>query len=106
MTPKMNDECDPKNGNKKMARSGKKLHQPSLEKINGEELFLEYMTGIGFEWLPELDMPHVLVELAKEFFTSFRFKGTTDLEEQSVSFRMFTREMMMSIREWCVRLGL
>ncbi|KAL1568825.1 hypothetical protein AAHA92_00385 [Salvia divinorum] len=89
-----------------MVNSGKRLHQPSLQRIGGEELFLEYMTGIGFEWLMDIHMPELPVTLAQEFFTSFRFKATMDLGNKSISFRICTREVKMSLTEWSVRLGL
>ncbi|KAL1536513.1 hypothetical protein AAHA92_29153 [Salvia divinorum] len=51
----------------------------------------------------DTDVPEVL---AQEFFTSFRFKNTTDLQKKSISFRLFGTEMRMSLTEWSVRLGL
>ncbi|KAG6395528.1 hypothetical protein SASPL_146173 [Salvia splendens] len=67
---------------------------------------MELITGIGFDWILVFSSPKMLIELAQEFFTSFHFTLATDVGEESIQFRLFTREMRMSIREWSVRLGL
>ncbi|KAL1545005.1 hypothetical protein AAHA92_21781 [Salvia divinorum] len=102
----MEDYCAKRIAPGKMVNSGKKLHQPSLQRLEVEELFLEYLTGIGFEWLMDIEMPELPIALAQEFFTSFRFMATADLSAKSISFRICTREVRMSLTEWSVRLGL
>ncbi|KAL1559875.1 hypothetical protein AAHA92_10169 [Salvia divinorum] len=104
--PKLEDECAKMISPGKMVNAGKKLHHPSLQRLGEEALFLVYITGIGFEWLLDIEMPELPVAIAQEFFTSFRFKTTADLIAKSISFRVFTREVKMSLTEWSVRLGL
>ncbi|XP_041995718.1 uncharacterized protein LOC121745839 [Salvia splendens] len=104
--PKWQEEVNQRVTNQKRLKAGKKLHQPSLETIRDEEKFAEYITGIGFEWLLEVDETPVPEVLAKEFFTSFRFTGSTDLETRSVSFRVFGRGQKMSLNEFSIRMGL
>lgn len=48
--------------------------------IGAKKQFLEYIRGIGFGWILEHTPVGVPVNLAKEFFTSFRFTNTTDLD--------------------------
>ncbi|KAL1559518.1 hypothetical protein AAHA92_09853 [Salvia divinorum] len=87
-------------------KSGKKIHLDSLHFLKAEEKFLEYISGIGFDWLLGTQVPDVPEILAQEFFTSFRFKNTTDLQKRSISFRFFGTEIRMNLTEWSVRLGL
>lgn len=61
---------------------------------------------MGFEWLLENRDPEIPVRLAKEFFTTFRFQVTTNLDEVSISFKVFGRELSMRLIKWTVRLGL
>ena len=46
------------------------------------------------------------MEAAREFFSTFKFKATTDPDANSISFRLFTIEHTMSVREWSLRMGL
>ena len=46
------------------------------------------------------------MDLAREFFSTFRLKNTTDLDADSITFRLFNEEYEMSIREWSLRMGL
>ncbi|XP_041995791.1 uncharacterized protein LOC121745914 [Salvia splendens] len=48
----------------------------------------------------------VPIDLAREFFSTFRFKSTIDLNADSIKFRLFYEEHVMSIREWTLRMGL
>lgn len=67
------------------------------------------MTKSGKQYDPRL-LNHSTVEvptaLAREFFSTFRLKKTTDLDVDSISFRLFNEECQMSIREWSLRMGL
>ncbi|KAL1536558.1 hypothetical protein AAHA92_29190 [Salvia divinorum] len=71
-----------------------------------EATLLEYISGIGFDWLLGTEAPDVPEILAQEFFTTFLFKNTFDLQKKSISFRIFGTEMRMNLTEWSVRLGL
>ena len=84
----------------------KLLHIPSLTELSVRDSFLASMGTLGFEWLLENRNPEISVRLAKEFFTTFRFQVTTDLDEVSISFIIFGRELSMSLIEWTVRLGM
>ena len=64
------------------------------------------MEALGFESLLENRDPEISVRLAMEFFTTFRFQVTTDLDEVSIFFRIFGGELSMSLIEWTVRLGM
>ncbi|XP_042029790.1 nucleolin-like [Salvia splendens] len=90
----------------KQAKSGKSYHPGSLQEIESEEEFLSYISAIGFEWLLSHSTAEVPMALAKEFFTSFKFKSTTNIETDSISFCLFNVDTTMSIREWSLRLGL
>ena len=90
----------------KLAKSGKRYDRDSLREIECEEEFLGHIKGIGFEWLLNHSEQEVPVEAAREFFSTFRFKATTDPDMNSISFRLFTIEHTMSVREWSLRMGL
>ena len=51
-----------------------------------EKKFISYFKSIGFEWLLNHNEEEVPGALAKEFFTSFKFKKTTDLDADIISF--------------------
>lgn len=104
--PKTMKECRGRIGKGKQQMSGKKLDQEALEELETLGEFMELITGIGFDWLLIPSSPKMQIELAQEFFTSFHFTYATDVEAESIRFRLFTREMRMSIKEWSVRLGL
>ncbi|XP_042005813.1 uncharacterized protein LOC121754539 [Salvia splendens] len=70
--PKWNEGVHHRVTATKLMKAGKRLHQPALETIRVEEKFTQYITGIGFEWLLEIEDTFVPEDLAKEFFTSFR----------------------------------
>lgn len=82
-----------------MAKSGKRSDLEALREIGSDEEFLAYNRDIGFEWLLDHSTTKVPVALAKEFFSTFRFKSTTDPDADSIFFRLFTVEHEMSIRE-------
>ncbi|KAL1533036.1 hypothetical protein AAHA92_32978 [Salvia divinorum] len=103
---KVQEECAGRLTGGKKVKSGKRLHRPSLRELGAEEKFLEYMSGIGFEWLLEFNSADIPIALAQEFFTSFHFKATTDVTEKSISFRIFGRQVKVSLTEWSIRLGL
>ena len=67
---------------------------------------MSYIRAIGFEWLLNHSDHEVPVVAAREFFSTFRFKATVDLDADSISFRLFNMEYLMSIREWPLRMGL
>ena len=90
----------------KLAKSGKRYDRDSLREVECEEEFLGHIKGIGFEWLLNHSEQEVPVEAAREFFSTFRFKATTDPDMNSISFRLFTIEHTMSVREWSLRMGL
>ena len=92
--------------NGKSAKSGKKLYLSDLRDLGVEKKFISYFKSIRFEWLLNHSEEEVPVALEKEFFTAFKFKQTTDLDADSISFRLFNEEMKMSIREWSLRMGL
>ncbi|XP_042059399.1 uncharacterized protein LOC121803887 [Salvia splendens] len=104
--PKWNEEIHQRETPTKRLKAGKKLHQPALATIRVEEKFTQYITGIGFDWLLEIEETFVPKNLAKEFFTSFRFTGSTNLEAMSVSFRVFGRQQEMSPNVFSVRMRL
>ena len=87
-------------------KCGKVLHIPCLTELSVRDSFLASMGALGFEWLLVDRDPEISVRLAKDFFTTFRFQVTTDLDEVSISFRMFGRGLCMSLIEWTVRLGM
>lgn len=105
-TKKLQDAFDDKEENSKQVKCGKVLHLPSLTELSVRDSFLSSMGALGFEWLLENRDPEISVSLAKEFFTTFRFQVTTDLDEVSISFRVFERELSMNLIEWTVRLGM
>ncbi|XP_047978506.1 myb-like protein X [Salvia hispanica] len=104
--PKLQKACDDRATNGRSAKSGKKLCLSDLEELGVEKKFISYFKSIGFEWLLNHNNAEVPVALVKEFFTSFKFKQSTDLDADTISFRLFNEEMEMSIREWSLRLGL
>ncbi|XP_041997721.1 uncharacterized protein LOC121747688 isoform X1 [Salvia splendens] len=97
---------DSKDEGSKQVKRGKVLHIPSLDELGAREQFLSYLHALGFEWLLENGNPNISVRLAKEFFTTFRFRVTTDLDEVSISFRLFEWEISMNLIELTVRLGM
>ena len=104
--PKLQKACDGRATNGKSAKSGKKLCLSDLEELGVGKKFISYFKSIGFEWILNHSNAEVPVALAKEFFTSFKFKQSTDLDADTISSRIFNEEMEMSIREWSLRLGL
>ena len=98
-TKKLQDAFDDKEDSSKQVKCGKVLHIPSLDELSVRDTFLASMEALGFEWLLENRDPEISVRLAKEFFTTFRFQVTTDLDEVSISFRIFGGEMSMSLIE-------
>ena len=105
-TKKLQDAFDGKEDSSKQVKCGKVLHIPSLDELSVRDSFLASMEALGFEWLLENRDPKISVRLANEFFTTFRFQLTTDLDEVSISFRIFGGELSMSLIEWTVRLGM
>ncbi|XP_042013804.1 uncharacterized protein LOC121762102 [Salvia splendens] len=103
---KLQKVFDGKDEGSKQVKSGKVLHIPSLDELRAREQFLSYLHALGFEWLLENGNPNISVRLAKEFFTTFRFRVTTDLDEVSISFQLFGGEISMNLIEWTVRLGM
>ncbi|XP_047949327.1 FK506-binding protein 5-like [Salvia hispanica] len=84
--PKLQQACDGRAANGKSAKSGKKLCLSDLRDLGVEKKFISYFKSIGFEWLLNHCEEKVPVALAKEFFTSFKFKATTDLDADAISF--------------------
>ena len=85
---------------RKMAKSGKQYNSKKLKMIACDEGFHACTYAIGFEWLLKHSQTKVSVDLAREFFTTFRLKNTSDLDAESITFRLFNEEHEMSIREW------
>lgn len=104
--PKLTGECKARVERDKKVRSGRRLKEETLKELGTETEFLEYITGIGFDWLLDPCAATIPIELAQEFFMSFHFTYAVDVGAESIRFRLFTRELRMSIREWSVRLGL
>lgn len=90
----------------KIAKSGKRYDPEALWEIGSDEEFLAYIREIGFEWLLNHSTAEVPVTLAKEFFSTFHLNPTTDLDTDSITFRLFNQEYEMGIREWSLRMGL
>ena len=90
----------------KMAKSGKQYSSKELKMIACDEEFRACIYAIGFEWLLKHIQTKVPVDLAREFFSTFRLKNTSDLDADSITFRLFNEEHEMSIREWSLRMGL
>ncbi|XP_042019114.1 titin homolog [Salvia splendens] len=88
-TKKLQDTFDSMDDGNKDVKCGKVMHYPSLDELGVREQFLAYLHALGFEWLLRNGNPDICVRLAKEFFTTFRFRVTTDLDEVSLSFRLF-----------------
>ena len=104
--PKLQKACDGRAANGMSVKSRKKLCLSDLRDLGVEKKFISYFKSIGFEWLLNHIEEEVPVALAKEFFTSFKFKQSIDLDADTISFRMFNEEMEMSITEWSLRMGL
>ncbi|XP_047945649.1 uncharacterized protein LOC125192179 [Salvia hispanica] len=96
-TKKLQDAFDDKDDSSKQVKCGKVLHIPSLDELSVRDSFLASIEALGFEWLLENRDPEISVRLAKEFFTTFRFQVTTDLDEVSISFRIFGGKLSMSL---------
>ena len=77
-----------------------------MQHIESEEEFIAHIRDIGFQWLLHHSEQEVPLVAAMEFFSTFRFKATTDPDTDSISFRLFNIEHTMSIREWSLRIGL
>ena len=90
----------------KLVKSGKRYDSETLRHIESEEEFLSYIQDISFEWLLDHSDHEIPLVEATKFFSTFRFKATTDPDADSISFRLFTIEHLMSIREWSLRMGL
>lgn len=75
----LQDAFDDKDDGSKQRKSGKVLYFPSLDE-NAREPFLSSIRAMGFDWLLENRDPNIPIRLAKEFFTTFRFRVTTDLD--------------------------
>ncbi|XP_042019196.1 uncharacterized protein LOC121767059 [Salvia splendens] len=82
----------------KLAKSGKQYDPKALREIESDKEFLKYISAIGFEWLMNHSTAEVPTTLAREFFSTFRLKSTTDLDADSITFRLFNEEYEMSIR--------
>lgn len=105
--PKKRHNCAGRGQKGKKVKSGKRDHLSSLRGLSVEEQFLAYIKGAsGFEWILEHSLVEVHVDLAREFFTSFHFTHTTDLDAPSICFRLFNQEILMTLREWSLCLGL
>ena len=104
--PTLQQSCDGRAVNGKLAKSGKSLCLSDLRELGVEKKLISYFKSIRFEWLLNHCEEEVLMALAKEFFTSFKFISTTDLDADSITFWLFNEEMVMSIREWSLRMGL
>ncbi|XP_042005808.1 ABC transporter F family member 4-like [Salvia splendens] len=105
-TKKLQDAFDDKDDGSKQIKSGKVLYFPSLDELNAREPFLSHLSALCFDWLLENRDPSIPIRLAKKFFTTFRFRVTADLDEESITFRVFGREVRTSLIEWTVRLGM
>ena len=90
----------------KLAKSGKRFDLKVLEYIESEEEFMSYIKDIGFEWLLNHSDKEVPLIEAREFFSTFKLKATTNQDADAISFRLFNIEHEMSIREWSLRMGL
>ncbi|XP_042049934.1 uncharacterized protein LOC121795463 [Salvia splendens] len=90
----------------KYAKSGKMYDSAELKGISSNDEFRGYIGAIGFDWLLKHSTIEVPIDVAREFFSTFRFKSTTDLDADSINFRLFNEEHVMSIREWTLRMGL
>lgn len=58
---------------------GRRLDLDVLEGLEVSGEFMEFITGIGFDWLLVPDVQKMPIELAQEFFTSFHFTSSTDV---------------------------
>ena len=76
----------------KMAKSGKQYSSKELKMIECDEEFHACIHTIGFEWLLKHSQAKVPVDLAREFFSTFRLKNTSDLDTDSITFRLFNEE--------------
>ncbi|XP_042038280.1 neurofilament medium polypeptide-like [Salvia splendens] len=97
--PKLAETCNGRATKGKLANARKMYDSLSLQEIESEEEFLLYIRAIGCEWLLDHCKAEVLILLAKEFFTFYRFKSTMYPDADSISFRLFGENMEMSIRE-------
>ena len=90
----------------KMAKSGKQYSSRELMTIACDENFHACIYSIVFEWLLRHSQEKVPVNLAREFFSTFGLKNTSDLDADSITFQLFNEEHEMSIREGSLRMGL
>ena len=77
----------------KMVKSGKQYSSRELKMIACDKEFRACIQSIGFEWLLQHSQERVPVDLAREFFSTFRLKNTTDLDADSITFRLLMRSM-------------
>ena len=73
----------------KMAKSGKQYNPKELRMFACDEDFRACIYAIGFEWLLKHNQAKVPVDLAQEFFSTFQLKNTSDLDANSITFRLF-----------------
>lgn len=74
------------------AKSGKQYDPKELQEIDSDEEFCGYISAIRFKWLLKHSTTEVLLNLAREFFSTSRLKRTTDLDADSITFRLFNEE--------------
>lgn len=101
-TKKLQDAFKEKDDNNKQVKCRKVLHFPSLDELVARNPFLSYMHALGFDWLLDNGDRTIPVRLTNGFFITFRFNN--DLDEVSISFRVFGRELSMNLDEWKARL--
>ncbi|XP_042023070.1 uncharacterized protein LOC121770403 [Salvia splendens] len=76
----------------KYAKFRKMYDSAELKEISSNDEFQSYIDAIGFDWLLKHSTSEVPIDLAREFFSTFRFKSTTDLDAESINFRLFNEE--------------
>ncbi|XP_057810363.1 uncharacterized protein LOC131024847 [Salvia miltiorrhiza] len=86
--------------------TGKTLDLASIERLGVKDRFVAYFERIGWSWLLCESSHPVYQELALEFFSTFKFVDTADLDKKCISFRLFNMHHDLSLSEWSVKLGI
>lgn len=87
--PKLAASLKRRRGGLKRYLSGYLVHFDSLHTLQVHEEFADYMDRAGFSWLMDLETYKVPLILCDEFFTSFKFDITTNLNKPCIEFRLF-----------------
>ncbi|XP_042027244.1 nucleolar and coiled-body phosphoprotein 1-like [Salvia splendens] len=73
-------------GSGKLAKSEKRYDREELREMDSDEEFRQYIGAIGFDWLLKHSDAEVPIALAREFFSTFCLRTTTDLDADSITF--------------------